>query len=89
MSNLISGKACLNPVSEKEDLQYKLATMQALRYMANQDSQSKLERTTIKLKKTANTETGVTTLRDISPTIPIMEIPQKSVLPVKEMLLEQ
>ena len=30
ISNLI-GKACLNPVNEFEDLQYKVATMQALR----------------------------------------------------------
>ena len=42
-SNLISGKNCLNPVNEFEDLQYKMATMQALRYMDKQDSLKKIE----------------------------------------------
>jgi len=64
----VSGKACLNPVSEHEDLQYKLATMQALRYMAQQDSMKNLDnaggsRTAIKLSKPYETG-GTTTSRD-------------------------
>ena len=43
VSNLISGKNYLNPVNEFEDLQYKMATMQALRYMAKQDSLKNIE----------------------------------------------
>ena len=95
-SNLISGKNCLNPVNEFEDLQYKMVTMQALRYMAKQDSLKNLEqqRTVIKLSKSRINHQDAMALnssRELSPTrlatIPL-EIPQKVTLPQREMLLD-
>ena len=95
-SNLISGKNCLNPVNEFEDLQYKMATMQALRYMAKQDSLKNIEqqRTVIKLSKSRMNQQDTTPLntgRELSPTglaaFPL-EIPQKVTLPQREMLLD-
>ena len=54
-SSLIAGRACLNPVSENEDLQYKLATMQAMRYLAMQGGEG--SRMAIKLNKQSPYET--------------------------------